>query len=226
MRTPEVVLDKAANSLTSLFLDLYVGVFYACLFLCFVGYPIVFEELRGWSPGLAGLGYCGIGTGVALAVCAEPLIRRVINKHPQDPVTGRPAPEANVSVVCVGAILAPIGQFWFSWTARPPIHWISPILAGIPFGFGNGLVFIYVVSYLAGSYGIYTASAIGGMSVVRYVFAAVLPLAGTKMYHALGVNWAGTMLALIEVLLIPIPFVFYRYGGKIRQRSALISKLS
>ncbi|KAL4889519.1 major facilitator superfamily domain-containing protein [Aspergillus ambiguus] len=209
-----------------LFLDVYVGVFYAVLFLCFVGYPIVFQELRGWSPGLAGLGYCGIGTGVALAVCAEPIIRIIVNKHPRDPVTGRPAPEANVSVICVGAILAPIGQFWFAWTARPPVHWISPILAGLPFGFGNGLVFIYVVNYLAGSYGIYTASANGGMSVVRYVFAGVLPLAGTKMYHALGVNWAGTMLALIEVLLIPIPFVFYKYGGKIRQRSALISKLS
>ncbi|KAF9892481.1 hypothetical protein FE257_001590 [Aspergillus nanangensis] len=165
-----------------LFFDIYIGVFYAILFLCFVGYPIVFQELRGWSPGLAGLGFCGIGTGVALAVCAEPLIRKVIAKHPKDPATGQVAPEASVFPMCVGAVLSPIGQLWFSWTARESIHWISPILAGVPFGLGNGLIFIYAVNYLAGSYGIYTASANAGVSVVRY-------------------------------------------GGKIRQRSALISQL-
>lgn len=159
-------------------------------------------------------------------VCAEPLIRILIQKHPKDPITGQAQPEACVSVICIGGILIPIGQFWFAWTARASVHWISPILAGVLFGMGNGSVFIYSVNYMSGSYGIYTASAVGGMSMVRYVFGGVLPLAGSRMYHALGVNWAGTMLALIELLLVPIPFVFYRYGGKIRQRSALISSLS
>ena len=72
----------------SLFWNLYVGVVYAVLFLCFVGYPIVFQEQRGWSPGLAGLGYLGIGTGIVLAVSAEPLIRKLIHMHPKDPTTG------------------------------------------------------------------------------------------------------------------------------------------
>jgi hypothetical protein len=42
----------------------------------------------------------------------------------------------------------------------------------------------------------------------------------------MGVNWAGTMLALVEVLLIAIPFVFYQYGGRIRQRSQKVSKMA
>ncbi|KAL4888336.1 major facilitator superfamily domain-containing protein [Aspergillus ambiguus] len=209
-----------------LFWDVYIGVLYAILFLCFVGYPIVFHELRGWSPGLAGLGYCGIGTGIALAVLAEPLIRTLIDRHPPDPATGRPSPEANISVICIGAVLIPIGQLWFSWTALPPVHWASPILAGLLFGFGNALVFIYVVNYIAGSYGIYAASAMAGMSVIRYFFAGVLPLAGEKIYRALGVKWAATTLALVEIFLIPIPFIFYRYGGRIRRRSMLISRLN
>ncbi|PLN79116.1 MFS general substrate transporter [Aspergillus taichungensis] len=207
-----------------LFWNLYIGIIYSVLFLCFVGYPIVYQELRGWEPGLAGLGYCGIGAGVALAVSAEPLLRRLIAAHPRDPATGQVAPEATVCVICIGSVLIPIGELWFSWTARPPVHWISPILAGVPFGFGNGLVFIYTTYYLAGSYGIYAASALAGNSVVRYFFGGVLPLAGSKMYHAMGVHWAGTMLGLVEVFLIPIPFVFYRYGGRIRRRSRLLAK--
>ncbi|KAB8239227.1 MFS transporter [Aspergillus alliaceus] len=207
-----------------LFWNIYVAVVYAVLFLCFVAYPIVFQQLRGWSPGLAGLGYVGIGTGIALAVFSEPLVRKfLIAKHPLDPITGKVLPEALVRPICIGGILIPIGEFWFSWTARPPVHWISCILAGIPFGLGNGLVFIYATSYLAASYGMYAASAIAGNSLVRYVFGGVLPLAGTRMYQAMGVNWAGTMLALLEVLLTFIPFVFLRYGGKIRQRSRMAS---
>lgn len=86
-------------------------------------------------------------------------------------------------------------------------------------------MFIYATSYLAASYGMYAASAIAGNSVVRYVFGGVLPLAGSKMYRAMGVNWAGTMLALVEVFLTFIPFVFYRYGARIRQRSQMASKM-
>ncbi|KAJ5608711.1 hypothetical protein N7528_009278 [Penicillium herquei] len=207
-----------------IFWNLYVGVVYAVLFLCFVAYPIVFEQLRGWTPGLAGLAYCGIGTGTAIAVSIEPLIRRIIQRHPKDPVTGRPAPEAAVFAVCVGSIMIPIGEFWFAWTARPPVHWICPILAGLPFGFGNGLVFIYATNYLAGSYTVYAASSLSGNSIIRYGLAGVLPLAGNKMYDTLGAEWAGTMLALIEVILIPIPFIFYKYGHKIRMRSPMIMK--
>ncbi|KAJ5286103.1 hypothetical protein N7524_001409 [Penicillium chrysogenum] len=207
-----------------IFWNLYVGVVYSVLFLCFVAYPIVFEGARGWTPGLAGLSYCGIGTGTAIAVGLEPLIRKIIALHPHDPSTSRPAPEAAVIAVCIGSVLIPIGEFWFSWTAQPSVHWILPILAGIPFGLGNGLVFIYATNYMAGSYTVYAASALAGNSIVRYGLAGVLPLAGEKMYSTLGANWAGTMLALIEVILIPIPFIFYKYGHHIRLRSPMIVK--
>ena len=33
------------------------------------------------------------------------------------------------------------------------------------------------------------------------------------------------MLSLIEFAMIPIPLVFYRYGGKIREKSALIRQM-
>jgi len=40
------------------------------------------------------------------------------------------------------------------------------------------------------------------------------------MFAALGVNWAGTLLGCVAVVLIPIPVVFVIYGAKIRERSA------
>lgn len=208
-----------------IFWNIYIAVIYGILYLCFVAYPIIFTDLRGWSPGISGLGYVGMGTGMLMMIAAEPLFRRWINSHKPDPATGKPRPESMVSVVCLASILVPCGQLIFAWTGTPNVHWIVPILAGIPFGAGNGMVFIYSSNYLVYSYGIYAASALAGNAVLRSSMGAFLPLAGPSMYAKLGPHWAGTLLALLEFALIPIPFVFYRYGDKIRQRSALIRRM-
>ena len=39
------------------------------------------------------------------------------------------------------------------------------------------------------------------------------------MFNALGVNWAGTLLGCVALILVPIPVVFWRYGAKIRTKS-------
>lgn len=182
--------------------------------------------MRGWSGGFTGLAFCGIGVGTLIAIVTEPLARRVINSHEKDPETGRVAPEAAVSIICFASFLCPIGQLWFSWTSAPiTIHWIWPILAGIPFGAGNCLVFIYASNYLAGSYGIYSASALAGNSVVRSLIGGTLPLAGPSMYAKLGPNWAGSLLGFAQIALIPIPFVFYKWGEQIRNKSRLIQAM-
>ncbi|KAF2020221.1 MFS general substrate transporter [Aaosphaeria arxii CBS 175.79] len=208
-----------------IFWNVYIALVYALLYLCFVSYPIVFSELRGWSPGMTGLAYCGIGVGGAITVCCEPLIRRFINSHAPDPSTGKPPPESMISIVCIAAFLCPIGEMIFAWTCTPNVHWIAPIIAGIPFGAGNNAIFIYGSNYLIHSYGIYAASALAGNAVLRSVVGGVLPLAGPQMYATLGPHWSGTMLSLIEFAIVPIPLVFYRYGHKIRSKSALIRRM-
>ncbi|KKZ59873.1 hypothetical protein EMCG_05336 [[Emmonsia] crescens] len=206
-----------------IFWNFYIAVVYAILYLCFVAYPIVFRGIRGWSVGESGLAFIGIGVGSLTTVAIEPLLRRMINGHKLDPETGKVPPESMVSVVCIAAILIPVGELWFAWTCSPAtIHWIAPILAGIPFGAGNTGVFIYASNYLTYSYGVYAASAMAGNSVMRSVLGGVLPLAGPALYAKLGPNWAATLLGLLEVMIIPIPFVFYKYGHKIRMKSVLI----
>ncbi|OJK02899.1 hypothetical protein ASPACDRAFT_113385 [Aspergillus aculeatus ATCC 16872] len=209
-----------------IFWNIYIAIVYGILYLCFTAYPIVFRQIRGWSLGLSGLAFLGIGTGCLITIACEPLIRRMINSHKIDPETGKPSPEAMVSIVCISALLIPAGELWFAWTGSPAsVHWIVPILAGIPFGAGNTGVFIYATNYLAGSYGVYAASAMAGNSVIRSILGGVLPLVGTYMYSGIGPNWSGTLLGLLEVLIVPIPFVFYKYGYKIRERSTLIRRM-
>ena len=42
------------------------------------------------------------------------------------------------------------------------------------------------------------------------------------MYAKLNPHWAGTLLGLLQIAIIPIPVVFYKYGHRIRMKSALI----
>lgn len=60
---------------------------------------------------------------------------------------------------------------------------------------------------------------------MRSIFGATLPLAGAHMYEAMTPRWAGTFLGLLEVALIPIPWIFYRRGERIRARSPVIRQM-
>ncbi|KAL1858190.1 hypothetical protein Daus18300_010072 [Diaporthe australafricana] len=208
------------------FFNIWISVIYGILYLCFVAYPIVFTQQRGWGPGQTGLSFIGIGIGTLVAIFLEPLWRKIINSHAKDPETGRVSPEASASIMCIGAVLTPIGQLGFSLTCVPTtIHWAIPIAFGIPFGCGNTLCFIYGSNYLAGAYGYFAASALAGNAVMRSIFGATLPLAGAKMYEAMTPRMAGVFLALLEFILIPIPWAFYRRGQRIRMRSPVIKQM-
>ena len=64
---------------------------------------------------MSGLAFCGIGVGSMIVILGEPLIRRMIAAHKADPEseTGDPPPEAMVSVVCIAAVLIPVGEIWY-----------------------------------------------------------------------------------------------------------------
>ena len=209
-----------------IFWNTYIGIIYGILYLCFVAYPIVYTEKRGWSISDSSLAFVGIGVGNMVVICCAKPIKMMIEAHKVDPRAGERLPESMMSVVCIAAVLIPIGQLWFAWTCLPAsIHPAIPIAAGIPFGCGVGAVFIYASSYLVHSYGIYAASAMAGNAVIRSVLGGVLPLAGHPLYDKLGAHWAGTLLGLLVVAIMPVPFAFYRYGHKIREKSSLIREM-
>ena len=63
------------------------------------------------------------------------------------------------------------------------------------------------------------ASAIAANTFLRSLAGAIFPLFAQYMFNAMGVNWAGTLLGCVAAVLVPIPVVFYLYGGKIREKS-------
>ena len=98
-----------------------------------------------------------------------------------------------------------------------------PIVATIPFGMGNMLVFTSCVLYLIDTYGqLGGASAAAANGLLRYVLGAAFPLFTVQMYKRLGIPWATSLLGVITIAMLPIPWVLFKFGPKIRARSAYL----
>jgi hypothetical protein len=82
------------------------------------------------------------------------------------------------------------------------------------------------------------ASAMAANGVSRYTFGAVFPLFAVQsklpvvhttmrtvlltlspVYETLGIGWATSLLGFLALLMLPIPFVFFKYGAAIRSKS-------
>jgi hypothetical protein len=187
------------------------------LYLLFGAYPIVFQEVRGWSEGVGGLPFLGVAAGMVLGI----VFAGWTNTWYTDEAArnGGVAPaEARLPPAFYGAVAIPVGLFWFAWTDYPSIHWISPVLAGVPFGYGFTVVFLAVTNYLVDSYTIFAASALAANTVLRSLFGAAFPLFTPDMFDALGIHWAASIPAFAALACVPFPFIFYKYGAKIRSR--------
>src|SRR3569833_4062467 len=115
--------------------------------------------------------------------------------------------------------LLPIGCFWYGWSAEQRAHWIVPILGTFFVGFGSFAIIMPTTAYLEYSHGPQTAASVmAANNILRYLFAAFLPLAGQAMYDALGVGWGNIFLGFLCLALAPVPIIFQRYGEHLRRR--------
>lgn len=57
--------------------------------------------------------------------------------------------------------------------------------------------------------------------MMRSLVGACFPLFTRQMFNNLGIQWAGTLLGCIAVLMIPIPALFLKYGPRLRKMSKL-----
>lgn len=221
-----------------LMLSLFVAVIYAYLYILFTTFAVVFEGQYGFSAGTVGLTYIGIGIGCVFGMAlfggiSDRLMKKLANG-------GELKPEYRLLPMIWAGLFVPIGMFWYGWSADQEVHYIVPIIGTSFIGFGMvGTIVSYshigttvssfnlpprqmpTTTYIVDAFEQYAASGIAANSVLRSVFAAVIPLFGRKLYEALGLGWGNSLLGFIALALCPIPWVFYRYGERIRKKYSL-----
>ncbi|KAI1127652.1 major facilitator superfamily domain-containing protein [Nemania abortiva] len=204
-----------------LFLALYSGLAYGYQYLMLSTFTYVFERRYGFSTGVSGLSFLGLGVGSVLGLIIGPLSDRFImpNVEAVDGVSGvSRKPEARLIPLAYTALFIPAGLFLYGWTVEYEIHWIVPIIGTGFLGFGILSVFFCVTIYSVDAFQLYAASALAANALVRSTVGALLPLAGQSLYGTLGYGWGNSLLGFIALAMLPITLALLRYGERLRLR--------
>ncbi|KAJ3883287.1 MFS general substrate transporter [Lentinula edodes] len=198
----------------------YMSFVYGCLYLLFEAFPIVFTEGHGFNAGISGLMYLPLMLGGVMAVIIylltfSPRYEREVRRCSPDPVV----PEFRIEMALIAAPIYAASFFWFAWTSSPSISFWAPLIAGGAMGFGISWIFLSLFNYIIDTYLMTAASALAANTVARSLFGAGFPLFANQMYVKLGPQWASSLLGFVSLAMVPIPFIFLKFGAKLREKS-------
>lgn len=188
---------------------------------------LVYRELYNWTPVQSGLVQISIVLGeilgTAFSLSTNHWYTASAPRNTEIPNT--PIPEARLYAAIVGGFFGVTGgMFVYAWAAYPSIHWIGITTGLCMVGFGTTAVVISIANYLVDAYAKYAASALGAVGFVENLSIAFLPLAAPALYTDLGFQWASTLLGLVSLVLVGMPFVVIAWGREIRGRSPFMKE--
>ncbi|KAI1111804.1 major facilitator superfamily domain-containing protein [Nemania sp. NC0429] len=202
-------------------LCLYVAFAFGVLFNFFGAFFYVFQSVYGFTLVQSGLVFLAIAVGtlsgaLSIAICDKLYYQRQVRRFPPHQVP----PEYRLLPAMIGSIALPISIFIFAWTARSNISPAAPIFAIVIFGASNINLFVSALQYNGDVYHrTNVASATSANSLARYGLAAVFPLFSLQLYQNLGVAWASSLLGFISVTLLPSPWLLFKFGKALRNKS-------
>ena len=215
------------HELTVALFTAYFSVVYVATFTFLTGFTFIYTDVYDFSQGSTGLCFLALVVGVILAgILSIPIqwkYRRDVAKAQNSGKQSLP-PEKRLLLAIIVAPALPIGLFWMAWTARPAISYWSSLGGAVLVGMAFLGLFVAPTLYLIDMFEAKAASALAIATVVRYVAAGAMVPASIPIYRALGIDWTLTMLGCISLVLTPLPFLFYRFGHRIRKRSRNATK--
>ncbi|KAJ7620181.1 multidrug transporter [Roridomyces roridus] len=208
-----------SDELILVLVTIYLSIIYGVMYILFEAFPIIFIEKHGFTISHNGLIFIGVGIGTFLGALSTHFLATDYPKLIQI-WRGFPPPEERLHAAMLGAPVFVIGIFWLGWTGEyTSIPWYVPALSTIPVGFGISAIFISFLSYLIDTYLMFAASAFAANTFARSLVAAGFQLFTVQMFEKMGVGYACTLLGGVGMLLAPMPFLFFRYGARVREGS-------
>lgn len=129
------------------FCSLYMSFNFALAYVFYAAFGYIFSTAYDLDLEEQGLILLGFITGALAGTVTVTLIDwRQKTKAAKELRLGKEphtnSPESGLYLAMMGSIALPISLFWFAWTARPEIHWMSPAVASALFEWGDLLVYV------------------------------------------------------------------------------------
>jgi hypothetical protein len=180
--------------------------------------PVVYS-LYGWADTTTSLAFIAIGLGIPFSILPRLWDIRISSqrkRQKQDLM-----PEDKLSGFVIATPVLAIGLWLFSWTIPPLVHthWAVSMIGLVFIGFAANEFAYSLSAYLSDSYTIYASSGLATLAFLRALVSGIMPLFAYPMFHGLGGNVAGSILAAVATVFCVTPFIFLKYGRVLRERS-------
>ncbi|KAF2730827.1 MFS general substrate transporter [Polyplosphaeria fusca] len=206
----EMMIDPIA-----FFINLYAAFCYAIVYLTIAALPFEFQGVRGWNAIVGSLPFLAIAIGVLFAAAIN-LWGQTFYRKRFIANGNRLVPEARLAPMMIGSFFFPAGLFIMGWTSESSIHWIGFSIGSACVGLGFFTIFQSAINYIVDTYLMMAASALAANMFMRSILAAAFPLFARALFVNLGLDWGMSLLGFIAAAMIPIPFLFYIFGKRIR----------
>lgn len=196
---------------------LYSSFVYGILYANLGAFAVVYQEGRSWDKVIGALPFLSMFLGVLLGAVANIANQGYFNRKLTEN-NNKPLPEARLPPMMAGSVVFAAGLFIFAWTSPPHIHWIWSQFGAAAVGFGFFTIIQPGINYIVDTFTESAASAIAALTFLRSMAAGGLPLIIVQLLHKIGVPWGMSIFGFIAFAMIPIPFLFFLYGEKLRLR--------
>ncbi|OIW22498.1 major facilitator superfamily transporter [Coniochaeta ligniaria NRRL 30616] len=209
-----------SGSIVLALLALYGGVGFSFFYFMAVTLPDILEGLYGLSPAATGSAFMcfSVGSLLAIFLCEKTLDGIYVKL--KDANNGKGQPEFRLPLMIVGAFTLPLAVAGYGWIAELRLP-LPLLLVSVGFmGFTLLLAFLPLMAYVVDAFGLYSASALTSVIVIRCLCGTFLPLGSGPAIDAFGYGWGLTLFSAGALCLAPIPIVIFRYGPRLRQLSS------
>ncbi|KAF2480130.1 putative major facilitator superfamily transporter [Neohortaea acidophila] len=200
-------------------LSIWGALVFAMFYVFSTSLPDMLQDLYDFSPALTGVSFLTFSAGsiCGIAICnfvSDWLYIKLEKKH-----GGRSYPEGRLPLSILGAFFTPLVMFLYGWSADR--HWpVWVLLVSVVF---VGLVVVTsivpMMTYITDAFGLYSASALTAVLILRCLAGSFLPLAMPPLTNLVGIGWGFSIIAATLLATAPIPALVMRYGPRWRQRS-------
>ncbi|KAL2816534.1 major facilitator superfamily domain-containing protein [Aspergillus granulosus] len=199
------------------------GFGYGVLYIVLSTFSDLWTKYYGQSVEISGLHYiaCALGEILGSQICATIMDRLYYRMTARTDRTH--SPELRLPSTIPGAIIAPLGLFFYGWAAQYHLHWALVDLGILIALLGMQIKDMPLTAYMMEAYPEHVSSAMAAAQFMRSLTAFLFPLFAPRMYGIMGYGWGNSTIAFITILIgVSGPWVLWVFGEKLRERARAI----
>jgi MFS family permease len=224
LATLKIVAEKESGIIL-----FYNGLFFTGMMTTVSGIPVLFRQAYNLNELHLGLCFIANGMGslissISMGYVVDWNFRRhakkagmTITKGKQQDLSNFPIERVRFEIVIPGHIVGILGLLLFGWTVKYQTHIAGPEVALFIIGLGVSSAFNLTNGLLIDLHRDQPAAATAAINFARCLMSAGGSAAIIPMCNAMNPGWAFTLMALVYVVLIIVPFWVMRDGMRWRQ---------